>query len=297
MNKMNSVFGTSLLNPKPMNGDIQKGNISASGIASKKRGLPTTASLQTPDLRTSTIEQKVNSTAAAPIFCKPFLRQYEKHYGEGDLLFVKREGATNHQRNLHLVANLAVFNYLLRTETMGGLDDSKIRKYSDLEIVMRDWNWFGIMLNDMDTGSRFQRLLNVTVRGRCRLPNYFSTDGGKKFGENSVKKGEVVYIGFKKQRHEEATLVRCPDGSYEMVQATDEDNLPAENELDNNVNRPYYQAYPVLENDMGDYELLIPIGVVSQVPYKNVSIDRRLAARLVTSQNKLLDMMEVFIRV
>ena len=143
----------------------------------------------------------------------------------------------------------------------------------------------------MDTGSRFQRLLNVTVRGRCRLPNYFSTDGGKKFGEKSVKKGEIVYIGFKKQTHGEATLVRCPDGSYEMVQETNDEDL------EDNVNKPYYQAYPILEHEVGKFELCIPIGVVSQVPYKNVSIDRRLAARLVTSQNKLLDMMEVFIRV
>lgn len=274
-----------------MNGDIQKGNVPANGIASRKRGLPTVQALQTPDLRTSTIELQVNSTAAAPIFCKPFLRQYEKQYGEGDLLFVKREGSTNHQKNLHLVANIAVLNYLLRTETAGGQGDSKVRRYSSLKNVKKDWNWFGIMLNDMDTGSRFQRLLNVTVRGRCRLPNYFSTDGGKRFGENSVKKGEIVYIGFKKQTHDEATLVRCPDGSYEMVQATDNA------EGADNVNKPYYQAYPVLEQDVGKFELCIPIGVVSQVPYRNVSIDRRLAARLVTSQNKLLDMMEVFIRV
>ena len=288
---MSSVFGTSLLNPKPQNGDIQKGAIPSNGIASRKRGLPSIQALQTPDLRTSTIEQKVNSTAAAPIFCKPFIRQYEKHYGEGDLLFVKREGATNNQKNLHLVANLPVLNYMLRTETEGGRGDSKARRYSSLENVKKDWNWFGIMLNDMDTGSRFQRLLNVTVRGRCRLPNYFSTDGGKRNGEKNIKKGEIVYIGFKKQVHREATLVRCPDGSYEMVQQTDDDNR------EDNVNKPYYQAYPVLEKDVGQFELCIPIGVVSQVPYKNVSIDRRLAARLVTSQNKLLDMMEVFIRV
>ena len=284
---MSSVFGTSLLNPKPMNGDIRKGSIPSNGIASRKRGLPSVQALQTPDLRTSTIELKVNSTAAAPLFCKPFLRQYEKHYGEGDLLFVKREASTNHQRNFHLVANLAVLNYLLRTEKESGIGASNARKYSTLKAVKDNWNWFGIMLNDMDAGSKFQRLLNVTVRGRCRLPNYFSTDGGKKFGENSVKKGEIVYIGFKKQTHAQAELVRCPDGSYEMVQATD----------GGEGNEPYYQAWAVLEQDVGDYELCIPIGVVSQVPYKNVSIDRRLAARLVTSQNKLLDMMEVFIRV
>ena len=272
-----SSFGVSLLNPGPTGGSVQKGVVPTGGMPPRKRGLPSTQSLMNPSIHTSTTEIQVNSTAAAPIFCKPFARGYEKAYGEGDILFVKKEDSASRQKNFHTVANLPVLNYFLRTTiTAEGKP-----KYTNVGEIQKDWNFFGIMLNDMDAGSQFQRLLNVTVRGRARVPNYWSSDAGKRSAVR-ITKGEIIWIGFKKITHPKATMVRNPDGSFEL-----------------STTNEHYQASAILNNDRkdGGYELCIPIGVVHQLPFKNAPNNRRLAAMTVTDQGKLLDMVEVFVRI
>jgi len=88
---MSSIFGNSLRNPAPTPGAISKGRIPASTVATRKRNLPTVQSLGNPSIRASVTDLQTNSTAAAPLFCKPFQKEWEKSYDEGDILFVKAE--------------------------------------------------------------------------------------------------------------------------------------------------------------------------------------------------------------
>ena len=293
---------SSMLNPAPTSGSLNKGAIPATNVVSRKRGLPTTSSLLAPSLSTSVTEVQTNSTAAAPLFCRPFRKSFEKAYSEGDILFVKTEDVSAASRNkFHTVANLPVLNYLLRTtmEHDPGTGAPTKRKYrkGKLETVLKDWKFFGILLNDMDTSSQFQKLLNVTVRGRCRLPNYWSHDAGRALADRKLKKGQVVWLGFKLKTIESPTIMLNPDGSQEMVQATDPGVAPKVGIEE------YYEAIPVLEPGEGgnkDFEQCdhcIPIAVIHQLPFKNTPLRRQFAARYVTDQGKLLDRMEGFVRI
>ena len=78
-----------------------------------------------------------------------FTLGYEKQYSEGDLLFVKR----GEHSNMNVVANLPVLNFLLRkTDENGNLEIDSVEK------LQKKWNYYGILNNDMDTGSKWQRL-------------------------------------------------------------------------------------------------------------------------------------------
>ena len=112
-------------------------------------------------------EPSVNSTARAPIFARPFSREFEKRYAEGDLLFVQEDGRAA-GGNQNVVMNLPVLNYILKTQKR---PDGSLRYQSVQDVLWGDQaiHFFGIMNNDMDTGSKWQRLLNVNVRGRSRV--------------------------------------------------------------------------------------------------------------------------------
>tara|TARA_E500000331_G_scaffold234559_1_gene224742 strand:+ start:29947 stop:30900 length:954 start_codon:yes stop_codon:yes gene_type:complete len=317
---MSSIFGNSLRSPAPTSGAISKGRIPQTNVATRKRTLPSIQSLQNPSIRASVTDLQTNSTAAAPLFCRPFQKEWEKKYDEGDILFVKAEDVSVNSRNqFHVVANLPVLNQLLRETRdvgVGGIQ-GKRRYRADAEgfnNFKKDWHFFGVMLNDMDTGSQFQRLLNVTVRGRCRLPNYWSNDAGAAFGafggNRELKKGQVVWIGFIK--HEIGAggeVLFEPDGARKLVNETNPGRIG---------NEPYLQAIPVLEPDnwggpaSGTYarrgqvggnkkfeECLhkIPIAVIHHLPFKNTPVKRQVKAQQVTDTGKLLDRMEVFVRI
>ena len=80
-----------LSNPKPTGGAIRKGALPSKNVVSRRAGLPTVNSLMNPSIRTSVTDLQTNSTAAIPIFAKPFIREWEKDYAEGDILFIKKE--------------------------------------------------------------------------------------------------------------------------------------------------------------------------------------------------------------
>ena len=324
---MSSIFGNSLRSPAPTPGAISKGSIPASTVATRKRNLPTIQSLGNPSIRASVTDLQTNSTAAAPLFCKPFQKEWEKKYDEGDILFVKAEDVSVNSRNrFHTVANLPVLNQLLRTTRdiapNGNRGPRTYRADSEgFRNLMNDWHFFGVMLNDMDTASQFQRLLNVTVRGRCRLPNYWSHDAGRAFGPHGgnreLKKGQVVWIGFIRTHVGDAPttggktdskdtgyqmdtpLQYEPDGARAYVQKTSGGTVGEE---------AYWQAIPVLEpsDPMGrgggnaDFNRCvhkIPIAVIHHLPFKNQPLKRQVKARKVTDSGKLLDRMEVFVRI
>lgn len=328
---MSSVLGTSLRNPAPTSGAIAKGRIPATTVATRKRTLPSVQSLQNPSIRASVTDLQTNSTAAAPLFCKPFQKEWEKKYDEGDILFVKAEDVSVNSRNrFHTVANLPVLNQLLRTtrDIEPGGQRGKRTYRADAEgfrNLMEHWHFFGVMLNDMDTSSQFQRLLNVTVRGRCRLPNYWSHDAGRAFGPHGgnkeLKKGQIVWIGFIRTHvgdaptttgnpgdpilskdvggyQMQAPLQYEPDGARTYVQKTGTTK----------GEEAYWQAIPVLERtdpqgkgsgnkDFDRCVHKIPIAVIHHLPFKNQPLKRQIKARQVTDAGKLLDRMEVFVRI
>jgi hypothetical protein len=286
--------------------------------------------LGNPSIRASVTDLQTNSTAAAPLFCKPFQKEWEKSYDEGDILFVKAEDVSVNSRNrFHTVANLPVLNQLLRTTRDVAPNGQRgPRTYradaQGFRNLMEHWHFFGVMLNDMDTGSQFQRLLNVTVRGRCRLPNYWSHDAGRAFGPHGgnreLKKGQVVWIGFIRTHVGDAPtdlttgailskdtgyqldtpLQYEPDGARAYVQKTSGGTVGEES---------YWQAIPVLEptdpnvsrgSGNADFNRCvhkIPIAVIHHLPFKNQPLKRQVKARTVTDAGKLLDRMEVFVRI
>ena len=291
---MSSVLGTSLSTPAPTPGSIRRGQIPLSNVASRKRSLPTVASMQNPSIHNSVTELQTNSTAAVPLFCRPYTNGYEKEYDEGDILFVKKEDmntSAKRQSPMHVVANVPVLNHLLRTTknvskegAVGG------RKYRTVDDFLKDWNFFGVMLNDMDGGSRYQRLLNVTVRGRCRVGNLWSTDAGRQFGNKQIQKGQTLWLGIRYKRHKSAEIVLTPSGGKELEQATDDTIEGRES---------YLEVVPVLEGESEFSECVhaIPIAIVHHMPFKNTPRKRQYTARYVSEQGKLLERMEVFVRV
>ena len=244
---------------------------------------PTVSALQNPTLHNSVPETMVNSTARAPLFVRPFTRGYEKQYSEGDILFVKR-GDERAARQHFVVANLPVLNYILRTEKEG--DNLKYRDTrsvrggsSAIDKILEDWNYFGILNNDMDTGSKWQRLLNVNVRGRSRVARLWSPEK-----KNHLRKGDQVWISFVKRRGSAAVQnFLNPNGIREAH--------PKDTE--------FFEAVPTMDccDDFKHASMSFPVGIVSQVTLKKPSSSSLTTARYVTETCKSLERIEVLMRI
>jgi len=169
---------------------------SSSAVGRDYGSKPSVSALMNPTLHNNVPEPMVNSTARVPIFARPFSRGFEKHYSEGDVLFVQRgderASMTKHHGSQNVVANIPVLNYLLRTTKIGGTDEATKDKlkYDTVDKVLSAFNYFGIMNNDMDTGSKWQRLLNVNVRGRSRVARMWKPMEGR------LKRGDQLWLAF-----------------------------------------------------------------------------------------------------
>lgn len=250
---------------------------------------PTVSALQNPTLHNSVPETMVNSTARAPLFVRPFTRGYEKQYSEGDILFVKR-GDERAARQHFVVANLPVLNNILRTEKDG--DDLKYRDTrteggssgteggsSAIDKILEDWNYFGILNNDMDTGSKWQRLLNVNVRGRSRVARLWSPEK-----KNHLRKGDQVWISFvKRDPQDTIQSFLNPNGIREAHPAK----------------TPFFEAVPTMDccEDFKQASMSFPVGIVSQVTLKKPSSSSLTMARYVTETCKSLERIEVLMRI
>lgn len=280
-----------LSNPVPGRGDVSSNPPfsfqSAVGIKRDYSSLPTVNALQNPSLHNRVPEQMVNGTARVPLFVRPFSREFEKRYKEGDLLFVQRDGRASNG-NHNVVLNLPVLNYMLRTQK----DANGELLYEDrdandgLKNIM--WgknaiNYFGIYNNDMDTGSKWQRLLNVNVRGRSRVARLWNPDLNK----GSLKRGDILYIGFFEMYGTGTKRYEDPNG----------------NRYAHDETKAIYQARAILECcDTGDYAFqkavyIIPIGVVSQVSLKKPSKTSIDKAHHVSESSNLLERIEVLMRI
>ena len=204
---------------------------------------------------------------------RPFVRGYEKHYSEGDVLFVKR-GDERASSSHNVVANLPVLNYILRTEKKNNSDELK---YQTIDDVLEDWNFLGILNNDMDTGSKWQRLLNVNVRGRSRVARLWSPEKGH------LRKGDQVWISFVQKRTQGLTTMQNPNGIREALAR----------------NTTYIEAAPTMDccDEFTDALMSIPIGIVSQVTLKKPITTSQQTARYVTETCKSLERIEVLMRI
>jgi len=246
---------------------------SSSAVRNDYQRKPGVSALQNPTLHNKVPEAMVNSTARAPLFVRPFTRGFEKSYSEGDILFVKRgdERATNQH---HVVANLPVMNYLLRTEK--GIGENL--KYNSIQQILNDYNYFGILNNDMDTGSKWQRLLNVNVRGRSRVARLWSPERGH------LRRGDCLWIGFIKR-----------EGVNKIQSMLD----PAGVRFAMDRNTSYYEVIPMMDccPDFDRAEFKVPVGIVSQVTLKQPHPSSLRNGKYVTETCKSLERIEVLMRI
>lgn len=255
---------------------------SSSAVRSDYGSKPSVSALMNPTLHNNVPEPMVNSTARVPIFARPFTRGFEKEYSEGDILFVQRgdeRSANTHNHGSHnVVANIPVLNHLLRTTLVGGNGADKDNlKYNTCEKVLANFNYFGILNNDMDTGSKWQRLLNVNVRGRSRVARMW------KPAEGRLTRGDQLWLAFVKKETEQIETFRGPGGVREAVPR----------------NTTYIQVVPTLDccRDFKTARYLIPVGIVSQITMKRPSRVQINDALYVTEKCKLLERIEVLMRI
>lgn len=255
---------------------------SSSAVRSDYGSKPSVSALMNPTLHNNVPEPMVNSTARVPIFARPFTRGFEKEYSEGDILFVQRgdeRSANTHNHGSHnVVANIPVLNHLLRTTLVGGTGDNKDDLlYDTVEKVMDNFNYFGILNNDMDTGSKWQRLLNVNVRGRSRVARMWKPVEGR------LKRGDQLWLAFVQKETEKIETFRGPGGVREAVRQ----------------GTKYVQVVPTLDccQDFKTARYLLPIGIVSQVTMRRPSSVQINDALYVTEKCKLLERIEVLMRI
>jgi hypothetical protein len=239
---------------------------------------PAVSALQNPTLHNNVPEVMVNGTARAPLFVRPFTRGYEKGYSEGDILFVKKDERSSGGQH-HVVANVPVINYLLRTEKDPNDKNGKTLLYNSIEKVLADWNYFGILNNDMDTGSKWQRLLNVNVRGRSRVARLWQPKSGR------LRKGDCVWIGIVERESHKSKIESIPSplGS----------RIPIERGV------KYFEVVALMDccKDFDKAEFKLPVGIVSQVTLKQPHKSALSEAHHVTETCKSLERIEVLMRI
>ena len=266
---------------RPTSGTVSKGSLpSKTAIGPDYSARPTVAMLQNPTLRANVPEPMVNSTASAPIFVRPYSQEFQTKFCEGDLLFVKRDDAAS-KNGHHIVANLPVLNYLLRTEK----DKDGRQKYNSVNDVIEGfgadgkgaWRFLGIMRNDMDTdGSKLQRLLNVDMRGRSRVARLWKPSSGH------LQRGDTVWIGVHEMTLNTPTAIMNPNSIPEVHR-----------------NGVYVQVRAVVPGTgaWDECEICFPVGMVSQATMKIPSDNSINKAHQELNASNALERIEVLMRI
>jgi hypothetical protein len=133
----------------------------------------------------------------------------------------------------------------------------------------------------MDTGSKWQRLLNINVRGRSRVARLWKPPAGKGF----LTKGTCLFLGFFMVDETEAKASRDPNGQRIFCPGKEKGQ--------------YVQVKAVLacSKDFSKAVHLIPIGIVSQVTLKSPSLHSIKEGHIVTESCKSLERIEVLMRI
>ena len=241
-----------LLRPKPSNGFKDFPNLQKHHSHTEGNSLapPYNASHQT-----SVFHPAVNSTANYPFFCGAFAQNWQTEYTEGMPLFICRQHTGNEKNRgtltgrhvaHNIMASIPVINYYLM---LGSSDktfvDEYVKKYtlnkaliphvsdsastqeekdqSFIDDFNKKWSFMGIIMNDMDINSRYQKLFNVTVRGRCRVFNLWTTRiGGERSmatARDRVSKGDELYLTLRKELVDPKHFVQ-PNGNAMSVWPT-----------------------------------------------------------------------------
>ena len=131
-------------------------------------GLPTVAALSNPNIRASNPGTQVNMSVNVGIMCRPWSRDYQNHFKEGDLLFV-HVGTEHVSGSLRRVANLPVMNMMQdrKDKEKDAPTTAQLSNYAN-------WRFFGVLVSVMDQGNQ-QRLFGVTVQGRASVINYWGS--------------------------------------------------------------------------------------------------------------------------
>jgi len=91
------------------------------------------------------------------------------------------------------------------------------RDQSFIDDFNRKWDFIGIVITDMDVKSKYQKLFNLTVRGRCRVFNSWTTRIGSKYSRSEardrVMKGDELYLTLKKEVLDANKHFMQPDGT------------------------------------------------------------------------------------
>ena len=198
--------------------------------------VPTVNSLGNPTLHNSVPEVMVNSTVRVPLMIRPWKQEFEKNFTEGDLIFVKKEN----NYNISIAATLPVMNWWLKQDDV---DEEEYKK----------WNYFGILNNDMDTGSKYQRLLNINTRGRSRVARLWRED------KDILKKGDQLWLALQKVDVGASTTNRLqssPNGGQYLISKDS-----------------YYQWVPktAMQCQKQPFTQIHHIGVISQVSQRRSS--------------------------
>ena len=232
-----------LSNPRPSSGfaDFPALQNHASHNEGNSLGPPYIASHQT-----SVFHPAVNSTANYPFFCGAFAQGWQQQYSEGMPMFIckqqhdkKRGTLTGRHVTHNILASVPVINFYL---TLGSCDkafvDSFVKKYalnnaliphaedgltgtakdqSFIDDFNNKWDFIGIVITDMDIKSKYQKLFNLTVRGRCRVFNTWTTRIGSKYSRSEardrVMKGDELYLTLKKEVLDANKHFMQPDGT------------------------------------------------------------------------------------
>ena len=203
-----------LANPRPSQGiNAVFGNIPASnppavgGLAS-----------MTPSISNNVKEPMVNAVASYPVLVQPYRNGMERYLHPGDLIFTycgdgPANGGNMRRGKPTVVANLPILNYILA----GNLKTNDNKHLYDNPC---DWNFLGVMRNDMQLSQgalgvnhrnrSYRRMINVDVRGATRCFNYWSTaHAGKRVGLVFM---EMKVVGrFNKSEESEHQLELCKD--------------------------------------------------------------------------------------
>lgn len=93
----------------------------------------------------------------------------------------------------------------------------KERDQSFIDDFNSKWDFIGIVMTDMDVKSKYQKLFNLTVRGRCRVFNTWTTRIGSKYSRSDardrVMKGDELYLTLKKEVLDANKHFMQPDGT------------------------------------------------------------------------------------
>lgn len=280
------MFNPSLLgNPRPSAG--QSNPFAPRADAGPRGGASSTAAaLQNPTLH-NRAGVMTNPTISYPFLSRPWSCGEDRSISEGSLLFVYRDGqheTANFRRKrnqLVVMANLPVINAKFdrahidlgharnqsdkeREELEKRMKTQRITNgFVDIKSFMKHWNFVGVMRNESNPRNKFQRLLNVDVRGRSRVRNIWD--------EKKLKVGDKLYLKVSKVTRSVDARHRTDPLGKQMAEAY--------MTFDERMIQVHPAVNVTYKKDDEEDTVYIPIGIVSNALRKKPNLNTQRAWR------------------